>query len=123
MTEDTSANTQKWQEPYYDVTIDELKAITTSTRFKLVGIIVDSTSGSLTLDDGTSTIEVLYGRKFDPEGLAIGKQIRLFGYKMLTEDGVSKYYADLYQDFQDIDITQYRRLVELERQVEWGDPS
>jgi len=77
------------------------------TRVSIIGTIIDKSEGSITIDDGTGTIEVTFN---DTEALEPGKLVRVVG-KIGGEGFV---IGEAVQDFSNFNLGLYKELNTLE---------
>jgi hypothetical protein len=82
-------------------------------RIRLVGTVIDCNDNVVVLDDGTGKITAVFR---DPVGVETGRTVRIFGRVMPAEDGF-EIEGEFLQDMSSVDLTLYRKTVDLERGV------
>ena len=77
------------------------------------GTVIDCNDNVVVLDDGTGKITAVFR---DPVGVETGRTVRIFGRVMPAEDGF-EIEGEFLQDMSSVDLTLYRKTVDLERGV------
>lgn len=77
-------------------------------RARVVGTVISEEDSSITLDDGTGTVEVFLEEE-DLENIEEGQRIRVLGRVLPTPDSF-EIQGEVAQDFEDVDPDLYDRV-------------